>query len=289
MKAVVFGAGGMLGAGLCDEWEGRVGLIPLDHGQCDVCDRTRVREVLGSEKPDIAVLLAGATNVDRCETDPLYAFRANSLGPSVVSQVSRSLGVPVLFVSTIAVFDGDKTSPYTEFDDPSPRSVYGRSKLQGENAVRSFSPDHWIVRTGWLFGGGEKDSKFVPSLLRKAREGGVIRVVRDCVGSPTYTRDLAAAVLKLVDTSPFGLYHVVGGGPAASRFELAREVLEAAGYDPEDAVPCQSSEYPLPAPRPRMEAAESLVLRLLDVDLGMPLWRDSLKSYVRICLHSLLR
>ncbi|MDM7993595.1 MAG: dTDP-4-dehydrorhamnose reductase [Candidatus Fermentibacter sp.] len=288
MKTVVFGAGGMLGADLCEEWRGKAVLTPLSRSQCDVCEKGRVRDILGSERPDVAVLLAGATNVDRCETDPLYAFRANSLGPSVVSQVCRSLGIPILYVSTIAVFDGNKTSPYTEFDDPSPCSIYGRSKLQGEEAVRSFSPEHWIVRTGWLFGGGEKDSKFVPNLLRKAGQGGSIRVVRDCVGSPTYTLDLAAAILKLIETCPYGLYHVVGSGPAASRYELAREVLEAAGHDPESAIPCQSAEYPLPAPRPRMEAAESLVLELLNVDLGIPLWRDSLASYVRTRLQSLL-
>lgn len=280
MKTVVFGGGGMLGTDLVPVWQDSNVVSVYTHKSCDVSDISAVRRVLSDEKPDLVLLLAAATDVDRCQTDDAYAFRTNSIAPEIVAQQCSSLGISLVYVSTIAVFNGEKDSPYTEYDLPCPLNRYGISKYHGEQAVRTFCPNHWIVRTSWLFGGGMKDMKFVAKILRKAATDDRIFAVRDCVGSPTYTVDLACGILKLVKDFQFGTYHLVNGGIPASRYELARETLRTSGYSSERISPCFSSDFDLPAPRPRMEAAQSIKLTVSGNRLVLPDWQKSLSSYV---------
>lgn len=280
MKTLVLGSKGMLGSDLVPVWDREHELICPLREECDISDRTQVRETINTVKPGLVLLLAAATDVDRCQVDPGYAFGTNSFGAEVVAQECFPGGIPLLYMSTIAVFDGSKHAPYMEYDDVSPANRYGRSKLHGEMAVRTYCPMHWIVRTGWLFGGGPRDMKFVAKILRKASNSTDIPVVRDCVGSPTYTADLARGLLDLVKRYPFGTYHMVNGGEPASRYELARHVMTTAGLSPDIIVPCLSTEMDLPAPRPAMEAAVSAKLGLIENGLALPSWRDSLASYV---------
>jgi dTDP-4-dehydrorhamnose reductase len=163
------------------------------------------------------------------------------------------------------------------------------SKLHGEKAVRTFCPEHWIVRTGWLFGGGEKDMKFVARILRKISLDHEIKVVRDCVGSPTFTVDLASGLLELVRKFQYGTYHLVNGGIPTSRYELAIETMKIAGYPEDLIIPCLSSDFHLPAPRPRMEAASSLKLNGTEKGLVLPHWKESLSGYVRGELRALIQ
>ncbi len=289
MKALVFGAAGMLGADLVAVWSRSEKVVPCTRDDCDIGDGERVRGLLRAEKPDIVLLLAAATDVDRCQNDHDYAFGTNSVGAEIVAQACRRAGCPLVYISSIAVFSGEKDSPYNEFDIPAPANVYGLSKYHGEEAVRTFCPDHWIVRTGWLFGGGARDVKFVAKLLRKTAVNSEIRVVRDCVGSPTYTVDFARGLLQLVSRFHNGTYHLVNSGMPASRYELGRETLKIAGYSTDMILPCLSSEIDSAAPRPRMEAALSAKLGGPRNRLLLPDWKDSLAGYVRGTLSELVR
>lgn len=289
MKAVVLGSAGMLGSDLLPVWSGRAVVRAFPREACDISDKAAVNSVLRSEKPDVVLLLAAATDVDRCQLDHAYAYRANAVGAEIVSQACRSAGSSLVYISTIAVFNGEKASPYDEYDIPSPINVYGLSKYHGESAVRTFCPEHWIVRTGWLFGGGSRDTKFVARILRKTALEEKISVVRDCVGSPTYTADLAEGLLRLVSSFQHGTYHMVNSGSPASRYELAREALEIAGYPAEMVLPCLSSDFDLPAPRPKMEAACTVKLAFEDSRLALPDWKESLSSYIRGTLSGMMR
>ena len=280
MKVVVFGSGGMLGSDLVPFWESLCEVKAFPHAACDVSNRDMVKKILGIEKPDILLFLAAATDVDRCENNRDYAFRTNTIGVEIVAQECNKLGISLVYISTIAVFDGEKDSPYDEYDLPSPMNTYGLSKYHGELAVRAFCPNHWIVRTSWLFGGGMKDMKFVAKILRKASMNDTIKVVRDCVGSPTYTADLAKGISEIVERFQFGTYHLVNGGVPASRYELARETLRIAGYSADRILPCLSSDFHLPAHRPKMEAAESIRLKILPHTLSLPDWKSSLAGYI---------
>lgn len=289
MKTVILGSGGMLGSDLSPLWREHMELSIYSHSRCNVSDASEVNRIIQGENPDLVLLLAAATDVDRCQTDHEYAFRTNSMGAEIVAQACTRAGAGLVYVSSIAVFSGEKDSPYNEYDMPSPCNVYGMSKLHGEMAVRTFCPSHWIVRTGWLFGGGVKDMKFVARILRKISLDHEIRVVRDCVGSPTYTADLAAGILRLVNEFQCGTYHLVNSGVPASRYELARETMKIAGHSPDLIQPCLSSDFHLPAPRPKMEAAESLKLSIESNPLRLPHWRESLSRYINGTLEELVK
>ncbi len=289
MKALVLGSGGMLGTDLTSLWNPRMELSVFPHSACDVSNRSQVKAVMNRETPDLVLMLAAATDVDRCQTDHEYAFRTNAVGAEIVAQECRSSGAELVFLSSIAVFSGEKDSPYNEYDIPEPCNVYGMSKFHGEMAVRTFCPTHWIVRTGWLFGGGVRDMKFVAKILGKISLNHEIKVVRDCVGSPTYTQDLAGGILDLVKNFQYGTYHLVNGGVPASRYELARETLKIARRSPDLILPCLSSDFHLPAPRPKMEAAESIKLNMGNDPLRLPDWRESLSRYINGTLEELVR
>ena len=279
MKVTVLGAGGMLGSDLIPVWRESADLDFYDHSQCDAANREQVSSILEKNDPDLVLLLAAATDVDRCQTDRQYAYLNNTISSTIVAQECSRIEAGIVYISSMAVFDGEKAEPYTEFDVPLPVNIYGESKLQGEREIAMFCPKHWIFRTGWLFGGGPLDRKFVANILRKVKRD-ELRVVRDCVGSPTYTVDFAAGIRDIVMNQPCGVYHVVNNGPVVSRYELARYILQVAGYDPDQITPCLSGDLNLPAPRPRMEGAQSIKLPLLENTSVLPDWRESLSGYI---------
>ncbi|MCK5115464.1 MAG: dTDP-4-dehydrorhamnose reductase [Candidatus Aegiribacteria sp.] len=287
MKVTVLGAGGMLGSDLIPVWRESSDLDFYTHSQCDAANREQVRTVLEKNRPDLVLHLAAATDVDRCQTDRKYAYLNNTISSTIVAQECNRIEAGIVYISSIAVFDGEKTEPYTEFDMTVPVNIYGESKLQGEREIAQFCPQHWIFRTGWLFGGGPLDRKFVANILRKARQE-ELRVVRDCVGSPTYTVDLARGMREIVGNQPFGVYHVVNAGPLVSRYELARHILGIAHFDPDRITPCLSGDLDLSAPRPRMEGARSMKLPLLENPPVLPDWRESLEGYIEERLNQFL-
>jgi dTDP-4-dehydrorhamnose reductase len=177
------------------------------------------------------------------------------------------------------VFGGEKHEAYTEFDAPHPVSHYSRSKYQGELIVQSLLHRYYIVRAGWMFGGGMRDKKFVARIIELARAKPMLQIVNDKFGSPTYTGDIANGILQLINTGWYGAYNMVNTGAPASRYEVAQKILEYANITSCELQPVSSAQFPLSAPRPRMEAARNLRLELLGLTL-MRSWLEALREYI---------
>ena len=229
-----------------------------------------------SEIESGVVLNAAAyTNVDAAEDDPERAYAVNERGARLLAAAARDAGLEFLHVSTDFVFDGEKTGPYVETDEPNPLSVYGASKLAGERAVAESCPDAKIVRTAWVF--GSNGVNFPVKVLTAAREGRALTVVDDEIGSPTYTVDLAEGVLTLVETgAPPGIYHLAGSG-SVSRYELAVEALRLAGLQ----VPiahARAGDYPTNAARPRNSVLDCS--KAARCGVTMPAWQDALRRFL---------
>jgi len=269
----------MLGSALCRLFGERHEVIATDVEEMDVRDYTLVFRTLQDEEPDLVVHLAGITDVDGCERHPDLAYSVNALGTKNVALACQRVDAAMVYVSTLAVFDGTKCEPYTEFDKPNPQSQYAKAKYHGELVVRDFLDRYYIVRAGWLFGGGQQDKKFVGRIIDLARTRTELMVVNDKFGSPSYTKDLSAGILQLLETRQYGTYHMVNTGPGCSRYEIAQRVLEYAKIDGCTLIPCSSAHFPLAAPRPRMEAGCNYNLELMGLEFMRP-WQDALKEYI---------
>jgi dTDP-4-dehydrorhamnose reductase len=249
----------------------------------DVTDRTAVRELADAFRPHVVLHAAAYTAVDACESDPDTAFAVNALGTRHVAEAAASVGAHLVYVSTDYVFDGTLDRPYVEWDQPGPRSVYGRSKLGGEHEVRGVAgPSASVVRTAWV--SGAHGANMVKTILRlaEANPAGPLRFVDDQHGCPTFTADLARAVVRLaLDRRP-GLFHVTNQGET-TWFAFARATLTSAGLDPDLVEPIATSELdpPRPAPRPANSRLDNAGLRLSGLPL-LPDWRDALDRLVAV-------
>ncbi|MEY2567829.1 MAG: dTDP-4-dehydrorhamnose reductase [Actinomycetota bacterium] len=275
MRVVITGAGGQLGRDLVEAFEGHE-VEAADHARLDVADRDAVLQLLGAVQPD-AVVHAGAwTAVDACESDPDRAFQVNALGTRHIAEGARLVGARVLYVSTDYVFDGTSPDPYTEWDRTNPLSVYGRSKLGGESEL---DPASTIVRTSWVC--GRHGANMVKTVLRLDRERDELAFVDDQHGHPTFTADLAAMIRQLVVARLPGLFHVTNQGQT-TWFQFARDVLAAAGRDPDKVRPIATADLdpPRPAPRPANSVLDNAALRLQGVPL-LPDHHDPLERLVK--------
>jgi len=280
-KVLVTGAKGMLGVDLCQIFMAKGHqVVATGLEEMDVRDSRHVYHTIDRLEPDWVIHLAAITDVDWCERNPNEAFYVNTLGTQHVAMACRGKGSVIVYLSTISVFDGFNCDPYTEFDTPNPQSWYSRSKYQGELMVEKFVAQHYIVRAGWMFGGNKQDKKFVSKILNLAEKQNSLSVVMDKFGSPTYTRDLASVIEQLVQTRLYGTYHMVNTGGYCSRFEFAQTILEYAKIKNCILNPVPSTEFPLLAPRPRMEAARNYQLELRGWDWMRP-WRDALREYIK--------
>ena len=282
MKVLVTGASGQLGTDLCEvlrDFE----LIPLTHKDIEINDMDSVKQAFNKYKPDIIVNTAAYVRVDDCEDEKEKAFKVNALGARNVAVVAQELGARLVHISTDYVFGGEaesRTTPYTEFDTPVPLSIYGKSKLAGENLVRHSCLRHFIVRASALFGvagSSGKGGNFVETMLRLARERDELKVVNDQVFFPTYTRDLARKITELITTEYYGIFHITNKGDC-SWHEFAVEILELAGIKT-PVVPITSGQYPQKARRPRYSVLDNYHLRLLGMDDMRP-WQEALKDYL---------
>ena len=280
---LVTGAGGMVGSYVPEVFSD-LDLILTDivegFAPLDVRDPSAVMKTLASARPDWVLHLAAATDVDRCEQDPDWAYHSNAIGTQNVALACQEAGAPLVCISTAGVFWGDKPDPYIEFDTPRPANVYGRSKLAGEQIIGALLERFYIVRSGWMMGGGKKDKKFVGKMVRFILEGkDALRVVNDKWGSPTYAKDLLRGIRRLCDTGYYGLYHMSNTG-RCSRYEMALAVCQALRRPEIQVQPISSEEFPLPAPRADSEAMRNLKLQLLGLDSMRP-WQDALREYVQ--------
>ena len=280
MKVLIAGAKGMLGTDLCQEWKAQgYEMYATDIQEMDVRDSLQVQKTFADFKPELVLHLAALTDVDGCEREPEQAYRTNTIGTQNVVLACQQANVPLVYISTLSVFDGTKCEPYTEFDIPNPQSWYSRAKYEGEKIVERLLQRYYIVRAGWMFGGGREDKKFVAKIIELARQRPELKIVNDKFGSPTYTRDLARALIQLTKTGWFGVYHAVNTGETCSRYEFAQKILEYAQVTSCRLLPVSSAEFPLPAPRPRMEAGRNLHSELLGLELMRP-WTVALREYI---------
>lgn len=280
MKFLIVGSRGQLGSDLAALIGDRSddSLLALDLPDIDITDPDSVSGVLNSFPADVIVNCAAWTAVDDAELNEEAALRVNGLGPRVLAEACRGSGSWLVQVSTDYVFRGDATEPYREDAAPDPRSAYGRTKLVGERAVHDVLPDrHYIVRTAWLYGRNGKN--FVRTMARLEAERETVTVVDDQRGQPTYSRDLAEQILRLVDARPdAGTFHGTNTGEV-TWFGFAREIFTVLGADPERVLPTTSAELGLAASRP----AYSVLGHDRWADVGIPPmrpWREALEAAV---------
>ena len=252
------------------------GFTPLD-----IRDPSAVQRAVAAARPDVVLHLAAATDVDRCEQEPDWAYGTNAVGTQNIALACLKHGTPLVYISTGAVFSGETSEPYIEFDDTRPANLYGRSKLAGEQIIASLLQRYYIVRAGWMIGGGEqKDKKFVGKLARLIAEGKqTLQAVNDKWGSPTYAKDLLAGIGRLIETEYFGLYHMANAGQC-SRYEMALSIRDTLQCPDVTIQPVSSDRFPLPAPRGRSEALRNLKLELLGLHLMRP-WPEAMRAYVQ--------
>jgi dTDP-4-dehydrorhamnose reductase len=278
-RVLVTGAGGQVGADTVAalQADGHREVRGTTHADLDLAERDQVEQVVAEYLPDAIVNCAAITDVDRCEREPERAFAVNALGVRHLAAAARRIGAHVVQVSTDYVFDGTAGRPYDEWDAVNPISEYARSKLGGELEVARHAGSWTIARTAWVF--GRQGHDFVQLVFDAAADADRgIRFVDDQTGSPTYAPDLAAMLVRLAVERRDGIFHVVNAGHC-TRYQLARDVLEAAGMDPSLARPTTTAELARPAPRPVFSALEPVALRHCGLRT-LRHYRDALAAYL---------
>lgn len=280
MKTLLIGANGQLGQDLVRVYTGE-NLISLTHRDIEICVPASIDAVFSLHRPDVVINTAAFVRVDDCETATEQAFRINASGAHNLALACRTYNCTLLHLSTDYVFDGRRTTPYSEEDSPNPINAYGVSKLAGEYCIRYVLERSFIVRSSGLYGRAGsrgKGGNFVETMLQLARGGGEIRVVHDQVLTPTYTYDLAVQIKRLLTTTHYGLYHATNQG-ACSWFEFAAMIFRLSGLNPV-LIPISSATLGAPARRPAYSVLDNTRLRALGLDC-MPPWQDALARYLQ--------
>jgi dTDP-4-dehydrorhamnose reductase len=273
MKLLVTGAAGMLGRDVMLA-AGNAGHDVVGYGRAelDIANPAALDRKFDLERPDVVINCAAWTDVDGAEEAEEAAFAVNGAGAGNVAAAAAKIKATVLHVSTDYVFDGAKGSPYVESDQPAPLSAYGRTKLAGEEAVAAANKRHFIVRSAGLFGIGGRN--FVETMLQLAEARNEVTVVRDQVGSPTYTWHLAYGIVRLIEGIEYGIHHMAAAGQC-SWYEFAREIYEQAKVECR-VLSITSEEFGAAAPRPPFSALVSQ----REHAIRLPSWQDGLAGYL---------
>ncbi|MDI6785313.1 MAG: dTDP-4-dehydrorhamnose reductase [bacterium] len=278
---LVTGAKGMVGSYLKEIYPKEV-LILTDIEELNICNKDQVFSIIEKTKPQIVIHLAAETNVDKCEIEADHAYRINVLGTYFIALACQEYNIEMAYISTGGVFDGNKIKPYTEFDDPNPVSVYGKTKLEGEIAVMSLLDKFYIIRAGWMIGGGKKDIKFVRKIVQLMNEREELSVIDDKFGTITYAKELVSNLKELLETKFYGTYHIANSG-MCNRYDIALEIANILGKNTK-IKRISSAAFPLPAPRARSEALRNYKLELMGLNKMRP-WKEALKDYLKeICI-----
>lgn len=275
IRVLVTGTSGQLGRDVVEAMRSRCSTVGLTHRDLDITRRDQVREVFARVRPDVVVNCAAYTQVDRAEAERAQAFEVNALGVQQLALACQEHGAVLVQISTDYVFDGYKNAPYRVLDRPNPINVYGESKLLGELYTQWLLGRYFIVRTSWLYGSGA--SNFVEAMLRLGAERRTVEVVTDQVGALTYTADLAQALVDLVGTSAYGVYHVTNQG-AAGWHEIARQIFSLVGWDV-TVRPTTAAALGRPAPRPANSQLDPFPLQET-IGYLLPPWEDALARYL---------
>lgn len=247
----------------------------------DVRSSAELDDAVDAVRPDLVAYLAAVTDLEECERNPDHAFHVNAIGTKSAAGACKRRDIPMAYISTAGIFDGEKDGAYVESDEPNPLMVYGHSKLEGERYVSTLLERYYIIRVGWMMGGGKKDHKFVARVLAQLSAGAkVIRAVGDKFGSPTYSRDLSRCFVALIETELYGLYHVAGRG-RASRHDVAREILYITGCSDVELEEVTSDAFSEEffAPRPRSEVMDNAALETQGLNT-MRRWEVTLREYL---------
>ena len=279
MRALILGAGGMLGHDLVRSAPTDLDVRPLTKSDLDITDTTSVAALIGHLKPAVIVNAAAYTAVDRAEAERDQAFRVNAEAVGELGRIAARTGARVVHFSTDYVFDGTASEPYREDNSTKPVNAYGESKLAGEEALETSGADWLIVRTQWLFGVNGKS--FPRTMWERAQAGLATKVVRDQTGRPTYSHDLALAVWALIAKGTRSVIHVANDGQA-TWFDVATRVFARAGR-PELLTACLTADFPTPARRPMYSALATT--RLEELRVTMPPWQQAVERFVEELLE----
>jgi dTDP-4-dehydrorhamnose reductase len=273
MRVLVIGATGLLGKVLLEEWDGDT-LTGVGSRDIDIRNPSQLSSLFERYRPEWTILAAAYTDVDGCEKDPRRAHEVNCAGAMNVARAALDARAKLLFVSTDYVFDGFKKTPYEPEDAVNPINAYGRSKAEAEKGIREILPTCCIVRTSWLFGAVGRC--FPNTILELARKQTALRVVADQIGHPTYNRDLARTIVKLVRKDAHGIVHASNEGDC-SWCDFARELLRAAALANVTLEAARTEDVPRPAPRPKYSALSNASLERFGI-CTRP-WRETLADY----------
>ncbi|MFC1658754.1 dTDP-4-dehydrorhamnose reductase [Candidatus Omnitrophota bacterium] len=280
-KVLITGSRGMLGLVLVEALSSGYAVKKIDIDNCDITKREDTLKTIKDYQPDFIIHTAAYTDVDGCELNQKQAFAANAAGTENVAQAAKASGAVLFYISTDYVFDGTKDRPYAEQDKPHPVNIYGESKLEGEKIIQSLLSKYFILRTSWLFGPGGKN--FVTSILKACREKETLEVVSDQAGSPTYTLDLAEAIISLLagrcwqTADKFGIYHITNSG-SCSWYEFAKRIIALKKLKTK-ILPISSSESRRPAPRPKMSILDNSKL-ISTFKLSLRPWPEALNHFL---------
>ena len=284
MRIAVTGRSGQVVTSILERAPGGVEIVTLGRPELDLADPATIGPAIAAAAPDLIVSAAAYTAVDKAESEPGLAQAINGIAPGLIGEAAAARDIPVIHLSTDYVFAGDKPAPYVETDPTGPATAYGRSKLEGEQALARATGNHLILRTAWVyspFGGN-----FVKTMLRLAESRDEVRVVADQQGCPTSALDIADAILALAPRladrqAPRGVFHLVGSGEAnwACFAEAIFAASAAQGGPSARVVPITTAEYPTPARRPANSRLATDKLRAA-YGLALPHWRDSLPGTV---------
>lgn len=275
MKIAIIGAKGMLGRELCRVLGTGHEILAWDIEEIDITGRLETIELLGAERPELVVNSAVFVDLEGCEADPDKAWRINAVGAQNLAMAAQQVGSALVYISSDYIFDGKSEANYDEVAQPNPLNQYGRSKLAGERLSLQLCPRTYAVRTAWLF--GHAPNNYVERVLKAADNEGVVRMPVDQLESPTYTGHLAGAILHLIATGAYGIYHVTSLG-ACTRAGFAQYVLQQAGRS-EAVEIVESAALKRFARRPARTVLDCRLYQLV-TGQSLPDWQQGVRDYL---------
>lgn len=277
MKVLVTGVKGQLGYDVMRELKKRGHeAVGVDIDEMDITDAGQVWQVLTKTAPEAVIHCSAFTAVDRAEDEVDLCRRVNAQGTKNIAEVCEELDCKLLYLSTDYIFSGDGERPWEPEDEPNPLNVYGQTKYEGEQEIKTRCNKHFIVRISWVF--GINGNNFIKTMLRLGKEKGAVKVVDDQIGSPTYTFDLAILLVDMIESEAYGEYHATNEG-ICSWYEFAKEIFRAAGMDDVTVTPVATGEFPAKAKRPKNSrmSKEKLVKNGFN---KLPTWQDAVRRYL---------
>jgi len=283
-KILIIGSNGQLGSDLTIDLQKKSGIevVCMNHSQIELADKDSVLQSITTSSPDIVINCGAYVRVDDCEDNAAHAIQVNALGAGYVANAVEKAGAVCVYISTDYVFDGTKEIPYLENDPAYPINIYGVSKLSGEHMVRSYSSKHYIIRSSGLYGLAAysgKGGNFVETIIDLAKQGKPLKVVKDQVLTPTFTKDLSVAIAKLIDNADYGTYHITNSG-RCSWFSFAKAILDITGLETE-LTPTTTLEFGAKAKRPAYSVLSNKKAKESGIST-LRAWEEALENYISL-------